>query len=459
MREQHNRSGQFAFTRAFATVSLIAVLVSAVALAALYREQSIRTVIDFGERSNVTTAIANLSAVYEELEPYLTGAKPTAEAGVAESLPPGLSRLVSNSIRHSAVERIKIYDRNGTVLFSSREYENGTDDSANPRFQRAIQGEVRSKLQYHDVLDLFARASDDDNLIETYVPIWQTGNPRPIGVFEVYTDVNPMVRAMDHNELLVFSGIAAILAILYGSLLYVVHRSATVIAGQQQTIVERNRTLEAVARHTITAEEMERGRISWELHEEIAQILSAIKIKVEGSANASAPRAPDQESIPREEIVPLIQRAIRDVRALATEIYPPSLRDFGLIATTRALCQDAEQARGKQGIILDIGAREEDIPNPLKSVIFRIVQQTLKDLIKTSGIGDIRISLRDRKGLRLFVEFGESGSGADDSIRQSISSCKTRLTNYWQHALLSGGSFTATETDDGNARYQAVWSV
>lgn len=458
MVDENNAGERFAAGRVFAVLSLIAILATAAALAVLYREMSIRTVIEFGEQSNVTVAVTALNGVLPELEAFLRNGKPDVDAQGVDAVPPGLLRLFRATVRDTPVARIKIYNQNGIVLYSSRENEIGTDDGTNPRFQSSIKGEIRSELRYRDVFDFFSRG-DDDNLIETYVPIRQPGKSRPLGVFEVYTDVNPIVRAMTQSELLIFAGIAVIMAILYTALLLVVRRSGKIIARHEHTILERNQTLEVLAASMLASEEGERGRVAWELHEEIAQALSAVKLKVESICRASALAHPPPESDPSNEIVPLVQDAIHNVRALAMDLRPPSLDDFGLVATTRSLCQDAERIRGQPGISLDIAVRDEDVPDLLKTTVFRILQQTLKCLVQTPDIGDIRVALSGETGLMFSMEFGTKNSETGEHTDHSSSPCAQRISEVWQRAVLSGGSFSATKERGDRARYQATWIV
>jgi len=271
MRIPSNRHEPFALTRRYAVASLFGVLVAAIALVILYREMSINIILQFGEQANVAVAKTTVSASGQELVEYLQQNEFPERVAGARQLPEHLLGLITSSIRDTSVERIKIYGRNGIVLYSSRAGDIGVDDSANPRFRGAIQGEVVSILSYHDAFDFLGRYSRDDNLIETYVPVYEAGSSRPIGVFEIYTDVAPTVRAMTRSGVVVFLGIAAIMAVLYSLLLYVVHQSDNVIAGQRQTILERNNTLEVLSARMLAAEDRERGRIATELHEEILQ--------------------------------------------------------------------------------------------------------------------------------------------------------------------------------------------
>jgi len=459
MRQERDSRELFALARRYAWVSLVAILITAIALATLYRELSIRTILEFGEQSNVTVADTTWTAMLREMTGFLEAHGSVTATVTIETVPEELLSLIRTSVRNTPIERVKIYNRNGILLYSTREQEIGTNDSANPRFQGAIGGRVRSQLFYRDPLSFFADATGDDNLIETYVPIRRPGNPQPVGVFEIYTDVDPIVRAMSHNGLLVLTGIAVILVALYSFLLYVVRRAEKIINDQDQTILERNQILRILSERMLHAEEVERRRVAWELHEDIAQTLSAVKVKIDTLVSAASHSQTPSGTTGSGEIVPLLQAAIGDVRALAMDLHPPDLDDFGLIATTRSLCREAEQVRDRLEITADLAAREEEIPDLLKSVIFRITQQTLKRLMGMAGIGDIRVALKKEEGLQLSIDFRAETRETDDGDRPASPSEERPITDFWERAVLSGGSFRTSHTDSGRFLYQATWMV
>jgi len=460
MSQTRDQRSPLAFTRVYALVSLVAIVATAVFLAVLYRELSMRTIVEFGERANATVARVALNAVLPELSGFLADQGPASTASPASTVPVWLSSLVTGVVRDTTVERIKVYNRHGIILYSSRGYESGNDDSENPNFRRAMEGNVRSNLRYRDVFNLFELPDRDDNLIETYIPIREPGSRQPIGVFEIYTDVSSVVRSMARNELLILAGIVTIMIVVYGLLLAVVRQTHGIINSQRQAIVERNRTLRLLSARMLAAEEGERRRVAWELHEKVAQTLSAAKIKMDALANATAlSQGPSAEGSTAE-IVPLVQGAIGDLRAIAMDLRPPALDDFGLVAATRWLCREAEQRDGGGlNVRADLAVREQDIPDLLKSVIFRVVHQTLRRLARMPGISDIHVALKTNEHLELTVDFGPTSSGRDCGEKSSATDNERPMADFWERIILAGGSFTVTHTQSGRCVYRALWSL
>jgi signal transduction histidine kinase len=449
-------------TRYYAVASLIGVLIAGVTLGILYRELSIRVLLRFGEQGNVAVARTTVHALGPELVRYLETSGPPDPAQGRDAIPPQVLDVISGTIRDTSVARVKIYDRNGIVAYSSRPYEVGIDDSANLRFQGAMQGEVRSELNYRDVFSLLGRGGHDDNLIETYVPIIPAGRYRPVGVLEIYTDVYPIVAAMNRNEILVFLGIGSIMVALYGVLVYAVRRSEDIIAQQRQTILERNRTLEVLSARMLAAEDNERRRIATELHEEIAQTLSAAKLRVESYAQAAARSKKAHGIDPDREIVPLVREAIRDVRALAMDLRPPSLDDFGLLTTLRSLCRELQAGHPRLELTTELDVEEDEIPEPLKGTIFRILQETLKLVARTWTSGRVRILLGrdgpDRLVLEVEVEVEHQPNGTGPAAEDERPKRQT-IAAVWERAVLSGASLEVSESGPEGCRCRAVWEL
>lgn len=447
-------------TRSYAAASLIGVLIAAIALGILYRELSIRVLLRFGEQGNLAVARTTVHALGPELVHYLEASSPASPAHAFDPLPPEVLDVISGTIRDTSVARVKIYNRGGIVAYSSRPYEVGTDDSENLRFKGAMQGEVRSELSYRDAFSLLGRGGHDDNLIETYVPIIPAGHYRPVGVLEIYTDVHAIVAAMNRNELVVFIGIAGIMVALYGLLVLMVRRSESVIAEQRQTILERNRTLEVLSARMLTAEDNERRRIATELHEEIAQNLSVAKLRVESFTMAASKTKAAHGMDPDREIVPLVRAAIRDLRALAMDLRPPSLNDFGLLTTVRAMCREVQADNAELELTTNLEVAEDEIPETLKGTIFRVLQDTLKHVARTWGSGRIRILLDHERPHQLALQLDvEHTPVAGDKDPGTEAAGQETIPAVWDRAVLSGASIEVSRNDPNGCQCRAVWDL
>lgn len=414
--------------------SFVGIVTAAVLLTLLYRQVAIRDIISFGERSNVVLAQGFLNAVRAPLVPYLAD----EDHHHGRPVPAELVDAINGLLHNTGVIRVKIYGDEGIVLHSTNAQQIGQNRSDNPGFQAAIAGRVASKLIYRDSFNPFDRATESDNLIQSYVPV-RRSRPEPVlGVFEIYTDVNHLVAEIERRQLLVLGGGMAILALLYLALVAVVRHADRLIAAQQNTIRERSHTLELLSAQLISAQENEKQRVAGELHEGVAQTLSAVKFQVE-RACALAGSQPGAGGPALEAVVPALQGAIQEVRTLAMELRPSSLDDLGLLATLDWFCREIRAVYPGLDVQHDLSVREEVVSRPLKVVIYRIVQQTLQHIARDAGARRVQIRLYQAGAcIRLEVMHdapagrGGPGLGADPDLQRLI---------LEERVSLSGGTF------------------
>jgi signal transduction histidine kinase len=358
-------------------------------------------------------------------------------------------------MRDTAVVRIKIYNQQGVVVFSTRRSQIGSTAGENPGFASAMTGRPRSRLVYGSSFLVWDEESDDENLIQTYLPVREDPWTPVLGVFEIYTDVSGLVAKTERLELLLVGGIILSLALVYAFLLYVVARGHRVIRSQQETILARTKTLELLSARMLTAEENERRRVANKLHEGVAQTLAAVKLQVEAACTTTGASPSERRRAPLGSIVKSIQQAMQEVRTLAMEMHPPSLHEIGLLSTIEWACREFGSIYPSVSIDTDFEITEQQIPPALKTIIFRILQEILSYIGIKANSDAVHIGLKISEGtIRLSVEdngFAFYSPSADADSATGMASTRER-------AVLSGGSFAISSNSRGGTLYEAVWS-
>jgi len=152
---------------------------------------------------------------------------------------------------------------------------------------------------------------------------------------------------------------------------------------------------ERVARDTfrrvVEAQELERRRLARELHDETGQALTSILLGVRAIRRAGSPAEAEQaENDVRAQIV----QALQDVRALAVELRPAALDDFGLVPAIERLAETFQERSGLETMVqANIDGR---LPAEIETVLYRVVQEALTNVAKHASAERVSIVLRSR---------------------------------------------------------------
>lgn len=445
----------FRMVRYFSLSSLASVVVVATLITLLYRQVAVGAIIEFGERTNLMVAQTALISVKPRLVAYLDRVNelPVPEV-VKTPLDQDVERTIHDVMDHTNVVRVLVHTRHGVVAFSTKHDQIGTREVDNPGFRSAVSGSVASRLVYRDVFNVFDPVTDEDNLIQTYVPVNDNAGNPPHGVFEIYTDVNQSVAQVQRAELVVLGGSILALLLLYGVLLFVVRRGAETIEQQQETIRERTRTLELLSARMLTAQEAEKQRLANRLHDEVGENLSAIRMLAEQAMAADGPGSPAR----RARILQMVQETQRDVLGMAVGLRPPSLDDLGLLKTLEALAREYATIHPQLRIDTRFSLAESQVPPSLRVIIYRMVQESLEAVGKTGAIARVRITLdADPRAIRLTLtdDRPSTASPGDDAATVE----PLLLTATRERTILSGGNFQIASGNRGGCICHAVWPV
>jgi signal transduction histidine kinase len=452
----------FKLLRYYSVASLVSILATATLLIWFYRQVSYQGIVQLAEQSNLTLAQSAMNALNPALLDFLNATAdlhPNPNGAGHTLLPPELAGSIKSMMQNRSIVRIKIFNRQGVVAFSTSPAQIGSVQSHNQGFITAINGEVDSFLVYHDTFNSFDAATEEDNLIQTYIPVRASPTEPILGVFELYTDVSPLVLQTERHEFIIMVGTILSLSALYTVLFILVRRANHTIELQQRTIRERTQTLEVLSAQMLESEESHKKKIAFELHEGLAQTLVALKLKVENDRRHHKENDAAAES--PESIIPLLQEAIREVRTIAIDLRPPSLDDLGLLPTLNGFCREFEQQHPPIRIERHISLQERDIPTPLKIILYRIIVSVFDDMAQHMNTGRIHLALwQDEDTLVLLL---------DDTATEALDRTVTPLMNInpklragfarmEELTTLSGGVFSASYFSGGGTTLRAAWS-
>ena len=166
-------------------------------------------------------------------------------------------------------------------------------------------------------------------------------------------------------------------------------------------------------RRIVDAQELERQRLARELHDETGQALSSILLglkALDDQVESDGARAVVAE------VRELVVATLRDVRQLAVDLRPKVLDDFGLVAALERLTETFAAQTGI-GVRFESGLGEERLPLEVETALYRIVQESLTNVVKHARAGNVSIILARKPGAVVAV-IEDDGRGFDpDDIR------------------------------------------
>jgi signal transduction histidine kinase len=198
----------------------------------------------------------------------------------------------------------------------------------------------------------------------------------------------------------------------------------------RQQLRELSASLQAVR-------EEEKTRIARELHDELGQALTGLKMDL---AQIVGMLGPEQIDIARraDTMRSLIESTVASVRRLATELRPLMLDDLGLVATMGWLANDFSK---RTGIAVDVHLPEPDFEAgpDLCTALFRVLQESLTNVARHAHASQVRISLTEADGV-VRLEVHDDGKGIDPAPpggRKSFG-----LLGMRERAAMLGGNVT-----------------
>jgi len=235
------------------------------------------------------------------------------------------------------------------------------------------------------------------------------------------------------------------------------------ITGQKQT-EEALRRSEAELRHLssqlLEVQENERKRIAGELHDSIGQSLTAIKFGLENAITSISQDAVEDSIELLEALIPVVQQASEEVRQIHTDLRPSLLDDLGIISTISWFCREFEKVYSGIKIEKKVDMEEKQVPEPLKIVIFRVLQEALNNISKYGKANHVRISLKGITGKMEFI-VEDNGQGFDIEHMRYVKSSKRGfgLTSMKERIELSGGAFVIESTPGVGTVVRASWPI
>lgn len=228
----------------------------------------------------------------------------------------------------------------------------------------------------------------------------------------------------------------------------------------EEALRQSKEQLRVLASQILTAQEDERKRIALEVHDVLGSSLSAIKFKVEEAlVNIPKDEMPGVTH-PLEVIIPHIQETIEQARRIQSDLRPPLLDDLGLLATISWFCRRHETIYSGVHVDQMIAIREEEVPDRLKVVLFRVIQEAMNNIGKHSRADYVHLELR-KNDVTLELNIRDNGEGFDLGALSSRGDLRKGLglSSMRERIEFSEGTFSFESAKGRGTVIKAVWPI
>jgi two-component system NarL family sensor kinase len=307
-----------------------------------------------------------------------------------------LDGVVRAHVLKGDVLRVKLWSADGRILYSDRpqlvgaRYALGEDEEDVLRF-----GGVKA-----DISDLSRPENKYERnagkLLEVYLPI-RTPGGRPV-LFEAYLRFST-VEATGRNLWVKF------LPALIGALIVLQLIQLPLAYSLARRVARAHRERAELLQRALDASELERRRIAADLHDGTVQELVAAtyglsaareRVSADGEAAAALERAEAS-----------CRAAVRELRSLLVEIYPPRLHDAGLVSALEDLVAPLEQS----GIEVSVESPSDlRLPDQTTSLLYRTAREALRNAAEHAKARSVRISVA-RENARVTLSVADDGRG------------------------------------------------
>ena len=205
----------------------------------------------------------------------------------------------------------------------------------------------------------------------------------------------------------------------------------------QQELKQLNQELRSVSAHLERIREEEQARIAREIHDQIGQQLTGLKMDVSWVKGMLGKKAEPEAILKKlNEMLDSVDEAVKTVRKVASDLRPSILDDFGLID---ALDWHSKEFATRSGINVHFKSLVKEInADPAITIgLFRIYQEALVNVARHAAAKNV-ITVLETSDKKVFLSITDDGKGFDSSIEKKT----LGLLGMKERAQMIGGTLT-----------------
>jgi two-component system, NarL family, sensor kinase len=359
-----------------------------------------------GKREAISDARTQTAAKAQGfIEPAVTNALKTGDPAAAAKI----GAVVKRDVLDASLVRVKIWTKNGTIVYSDEPRLIGTRYTLGPDERVAL----NDGLIEAEVSDLakpenrFERSRG--KLLEVYLPIRTPDGERLL--FEAYFRYDAVLESGSS----VWRSFAPI---SIGALIALELVQIPLAYGLARRLRKRQLEREGLLHEALDASDVERRRIASDLHDGVVQDLAGVAFALGGSARR--PDLPPDSAELLDQSAAEVRESIKALRSLLVEIYPPNLDEEGLEA---ALTDLLARANGRNiTATLDATGLQTPLSSDVSGLLYRVAQETLRNVVAHGQASSVVMKIA-ANGESAMLDVTDDGIGFDPE--QAAATVKT----------------------------------
>jgi PAS domain S-box-containing protein len=223
--------------------------------------------------------------------------------------------------------------------------------------------------------------------------------------------------------------------------------------GSATDVTERKLAQESLAdigRKLIEAHEEERTWIARELHDDVNQRMALLAIELDRWNQQLPPSAVEFHDHIHHASQRLSEIA-KDIQALSHRLHSSKLEYLGIVAAAKSFCKELSEQQ-KAEIDFSHTNIPRSVPKEISLCLFRVLQETLQNAVKHSGVRHFRVELRGTEG-EIQLTVGDLGVGFDQ--QDAIHRRGLGLISMRERMLLVSGEFSIKSQPGGGTTIRA----
>lgn len=198
-----------------------------------------------------------------------------------------------------------------------------------------------------------------------------------------------------------------------------------------------------LVRRVVGTQEEERKRISRELHDQLGQLLTAMRLQLESLTRDTEPNNVQRNAL---ELMKRTEQLEAEIDFLAWELRPSMLDDLGLEATVKGYTREWSEHAGIQVRFHAEGFADRRLASLLETNLYRIVQEALNNVVKHSQATEVEIVLESRADNAVLI-IEDNGRGFNVSAEKDSADRGIGLTSIRERAALMKGAVDIESTE------------